>query len=210
MAAITTASEILDLPSYTRQAMYVYYYQCEEYIKKNPGIPLDLLAAAAVNLACKHTGLVRKLRDIVNVFYYIEHKRYLEINDLFWKLKDSVIQAEYALLRILHFDTEVPNAFVELIDLVREETDRVYMQTSWACLNDLLSLDRICEIQLDKSHFGGKLIALGAMWMGMKLMGRNVPIREWCERYQTRDHEIILEIATLGMKQYQSIYRQHH
>jgi hypothetical protein len=177
MKKIKEANEMLDLPSHTKQVAFVYYYQCLQFLKENPVVPLDLVAAACVNLACKQTGITRKLRDVVNVFYYLEHQESLEIGSSFWKLKDSVIKVENIVLRVLRFDTEVEDCFSALVNLLRDEEDLLFIQTSWACLNDLVSLDRICEIQVGKAYFS-KVIALGAMWIALKLMGKNIPIRQ--------------------------------
>ncbi|KAJ2994809.1 hypothetical protein HDV02_001308 [Globomyces sp. JEL0801] len=74
---------LLDLPLSTRSHCLVYYFALIEYGNHHKlPVTLDILAAASVHIACKQTYIQRKLRDVVNVFYYAIHTsdRYIELN----------------------------------------------------------------------------------------------------------------------------------
>ncbi|KAI8901402.1 hypothetical protein BC833DRAFT_148165 [Globomyces pollinis-pini] len=143
---------LLDLPLSTRSHCLVYYFALIEYGNHHKlPVTLDILAAASVHIACKQTYIQRKLRDVVNVFYYAIHTsdRYIELNKSFWNLKDTLVHAEYLVLRILNFDTEINDAYDHLVDCFQKlgskttsYTDTEYKlicQCSLTWLNDSLT-----------------------------------------------------------------------
>ncbi|KAJ3326565.1 Cyclin- protein fam58a [Blyttiomyces sp. JEL0837] len=102
-----------------------------------------LIAAAAVHLACKQTEVSRKVRDVINVGYWVLHNEsdgyiYTE-EDIYWELKESLITAEMFLLRALRFDTnvELPYAFLAMIHLACK--DRLLDGVRILCLKLLAS-----------------------------------------------------------------------
>ena len=84
------------------------------------------MEATCIHIACKQTENPRKLRDVVNVAYYVSHpdpdtsessKRLLKIDAQFWTIKESLMKAELVVLRSLRFHTNVylPHSYVPLI-----------------------------------------------------------------------------------------------
>ena len=84
------------------------------------------MEATCLHIACKQTESPRKLRDVVNVAFYVSHpdpdnsdtsKRLLKIDAQFWTLKESLMKAELVVLCSLRFDTNVylPHSYIPLV-----------------------------------------------------------------------------------------------
>ncbi|KAJ3270407.1 hypothetical protein HDV01_007873 [Terramyces sp. JEL0728] len=156
MKILAEAAEMLELDLLTSSTatLYVYKYQQFQKLQETVTIPFQLIAAAAIFLACKQTEKKRKLRDIINVFYYITHKKLLEIDDLFWKLRDSVVYAEYLLLRILGFDLLPDDLIKEFIYTIeRKRIERTKIQLMHYYLSKLIALDDISALRM-KNDYG--------------------------------------------------------
>ncbi|RKO91851.1 hypothetical protein BDK51DRAFT_52950 [Blyttiomyces helicus] len=87
-----------------------------------------LIAATSIHLACKHSETPRKLRDIVNVAFWLcnqddESQGFLPINENYWSLKDSIIAAELGLLRVLRFEFNVDLPHPHLFKTIRNFRD---------------------------------------------------------------------------------------
>ncbi|KAJ3310280.1 hypothetical protein HDV04_005125 [Boothiomyces sp. JEL0838] len=154
MNVLVKAIEMLELDLQTSATAILYTYRYQQFqTKEEIKVPFNLISAAAIFLACKQTGSKRKLRDIVNVFYYIVSNQLLEIDDLFWKLRDSVVYAEYLLLRVLGFDLlpdDLIREFVYTIERKRIERTKVQMMHYY--LTKLIVLQDISELRLKKDY----------------------------------------------------------
>lgn len=64
-----------------------------------------MISMACLNLASKVQEVPSRLSDIVNTCYRCLHpeKPPLEVNELYWRLKESVAKYELVLLRMLKF-----------------------------------------------------------------------------------------------------------
>ncbi|KXN67996.1 hypothetical protein CONCODRAFT_79945 [Conidiobolus coronatus NRRL 28638] len=98
------------------QVLYLKFkYNKDEFISKY----LDdyLAIAAIIYLTCRINNLNRKTRDIVNVCYHILHpySEHLKLGDAFYKMRDSLFEAELIVLRVLNFDiqAEYPHQYIE-------------------------------------------------------------------------------------------------
>ncbi|KAH6598122.1 hypothetical protein BASA50_004003 [Batrachochytrium salamandrivorans] len=116
-------------------------------LASNPMLPCmdaQLLAATCLHLACKQTETHRKLRDIVNVSYWVSTKRSshgqpqeLALDNLtlrltctalygydatktYWTIKDSLTQAEMVLLRILAFKVTVNLPYTYTAQIIQD------------------------------------------------------------------------------------------
>lgn len=108
------------------------------YIHKS-GLNFEMVYPAAVVIASKATDL--KLRDILNVFYYLVTGKKLEIDKEYWELRDGLLNTERILLRAIGFQIEVDDLMLDLCCYCEDHRiDRLTWQTSIAILNS--SLDR--------------------------------------------------------------------
>ncbi|KAJ3320318.1 hypothetical protein HDV06_005349 [Boothiomyces sp. JEL0866] len=155
MEILVQAIEMLELDLLTSSTALLYVYRYQQFEKNQEGFqaPFHLISAAAVFLACKQTGCKRKLRDIINVFYFIIQKQLLEIDDVFWKLRDSVVYAEYLLLRILGFDLLPDDLIREFVYTIeRKRLGRTKVQMMHYYLSKLLVLDDISDLRLKQDY----------------------------------------------------------
>lgn len=110
----------------------------------------EIFAAACFLVATKECSNERKVRDITNCFFYIHHKPHqLQLDNMYYDLKDSLIRVEILVLRCLGFQTSIPNVFDHLSDLAQETGvhDRNVLQIAIALLNSAVYLDEVCYIK---------------------------------------------------------------
>lgn len=92
-----------------------------EEIEKLKKIDVYLMIMAIMNLAAKVTENDRKIRDIINVSNAILHNNELmEINEKYWKIKETVALTEFFLLRVLNFQIHVEVALPWITRIVNE------------------------------------------------------------------------------------------
>ncbi|KAH6564082.1 hypothetical protein BASA60_010442 [Batrachochytrium salamandrivorans] len=135
-----------------------------DYLASNPMLPCmdaQLLAATCLHLACKQTETHRKLRDIVNVSYWVSTKRSshgqpqeLALDNTYWTIKDSLTQAEMVLLRILAFKVTVNLPYTYTAQIIQDMQQtypykilRRIAQMAFIITNDIL-LDRDVYMQV--------------------------------------------------------------
>ncbi|KAH6586948.1 hypothetical protein BASA61_006415 [Batrachochytrium salamandrivorans] len=133
-------------------------------LASNPMLPCmdaQLLAATCLHLACKQTETHRKLRDIVNVSYWVSTKRSshgqpqeLALDNTYWTIKDSLTQAEMVLLRILAFKVTVNLPYTYTAQIIQDMQQtypykilRRIAQMAFIITNDIL-LDRDVYMQV--------------------------------------------------------------
>lgn len=65
-----------------------------------------MIAASCLYLAGKVKDEIVKIRDVINVAYETMNRNSapLELNDEYWTMRDSIVQAELLITRILKFD----------------------------------------------------------------------------------------------------------
>jgi hypothetical protein len=153
--SLGSAMKLLEISHQIRQNVYLYMTLANEFEELNQHE--EIMEAAACVIALKQWNEDRKLRDIVNSFYYVRHSQVLPINSTFWKLKDSLIRAEFVLLRAIGFQTEAADAYSDLclliddLDLVERGSN--FLQTSIYILNDVISLSEANRLlQLDQQR----------------------------------------------------------
>eukprot|EP00112_Aurelia_sp_Birch-Aquarium-sp1_P021369 Seg5742.1 transcript_id=Seg5742.1/GoldUCD/mRNA.D3Y31 product=Cyclin-Q protein_id=Seg5742.1/GoldUCD/D3Y31 len=78
---------------------------------------IDILGPTALYLASKVKEEPLKIRDVINVCYRILHPQDLplEIGGRYWSLRDSVLNCELFILRVLNFDVsfESPHMYLQ-------------------------------------------------------------------------------------------------
>ncbi|KAJ3161015.1 hypothetical protein HDU88_007431 [Geranomyces variabilis] len=133
----------------TSAAALVYYHRYNAFIATLPSNQdrMDdyMVAMACVHLSAKQCEEPLKMRDVINVCYWLVvvkenaeeakeeeekakgdnhfHRRdpYLVIGDEYWDLKTSLMTAELALLRVLCFDViKAPSPFPQVVGLLAD------------------------------------------------------------------------------------------
>ncbi|KAI9009226.1 cyclin-like protein [Hyaloraphidium curvatum] len=118
MEFLLVCAETLKIPRTTTATALAYFHRYKLYYsdRQTPDIassfpPLDdyLVATAALDLACKTAETVRKIRDVINVGWFVLHPEdpYLPISDQYHALRDSLVNAELIMLRVLRFELQV-------------------------------------------------------------------------------------------------------
>lgn len=115
-----------------------------------------LIAATCIYLAGKAEEDHIKIRDIINVFYAMLHSdsEPLHNDSTYWALRDSIVQCELLLLRILRFKVanEHPHRYLlhylkSLVEWIGDEKKgQLLSETCWALLNDFYLDHRLVPI----------------------------------------------------------------
>lgn len=144
-----------------------------------------LVAMSAIYLAGKVEEQHLRTRDIINVCY-----RYLnpgsdplEVDGKFWELRDSIVQCELLMLRLLHFRVSFSHPHKYLLHYLvslknwmnRHSWERTPIATaSWALLRDSYHGD-IC-LRYEAQH-----IAVAMLYFALQCYGMDVPGNESAE-----------------------------
>lgn len=136
-----------------------------------------LVGTTALYLASKTEEFPCKLRDVINVSYRVLHrdKAPLEVGSLYWELRDSVVNCELMMLRILQFHVAFNNPHKYLLhylksidDWLGDESSNSISQLSWSFLQD--SFHTTLPLQFKPS-----LIAVSMIYFSLKCLGITVP-----------------------------------
>jgi hypothetical protein len=68
-----------------------------------------MFAATSLYIGGKVEGQNIKLRDVINVAYATIHRNSLplDLDNKYWSLRDSIIQTELLMMRLLKFDVNI-------------------------------------------------------------------------------------------------------
>lgn len=79
-------------------------------------LPSSLVLVTCVSLAARSTEQHRKIRDILNCAYVVYHSdaQFMQVNDEFFRIRDSCTKCEFVMLRLLNFEllVELPHAWI--------------------------------------------------------------------------------------------------
>ena len=156
----------------------------------------DLMAATALYLSAKVTEKHLRLRDIIQVFYQTIHntEKATEMDlKLYMSLKESIIDCELLLLRLLKFkvDTHLPHKYLNiylqtLIRWMGDDSTAAKLEAScWALLNDYL-----CGDQRSLNHKPNQ-IAISIIELSLRLLDYQIPYNDeallpWNEVFDDR------------------------
>ncbi|ORX58598.1 cyclin-like protein [Piromyces finnis] len=200
----------------------------EKIIDPEIDTPLDneLLCCTCLYLACKSNEVNRKIRDVINVGYRVQHpeEKTLKIDDNFWKFCNSLVNSELILLRVLKFDVNTKLAYQYLqrffqdylisdfcdlkydykrsISLNLENVLRHLTQVSWSFINDCYLNPEIC---INYSH---KAIAIASLYFGLKNLNIGIykTFSQWChELYSKINPDDVLKIIQHQINFYNNI-----
>ena len=97
---IKDCASILNLPLDCYLTALVFSHK---FIASELAVPSEMISMASLYLACKVTENPTKVRDLINVAFYLKTQKQLSIGNEYWRLRDSVISSELLLLRVLGF-----------------------------------------------------------------------------------------------------------
>ncbi|KAJ3411803.1 hypothetical protein HDV05_001702 [Chytridiales sp. JEL 0842] len=198
---ILASAELLQIPQQTTSTALVYYHTWTTWEAEASTTELFhmdeiLLATASIHLACKQTESPRKLRDVLNVCYWLIHKSsaptsaFLDTDEqIYWDLKDSLVTAEMMLLRVLDFETGVETGYVYIPLLVERwrqhssnmgmEEVRKVAEVAWMFMNAAYLSARTC-LRVDS-----KLMAHVSVYLSVKLQFGEVNFETFCDEMKT-------------------------
>lgn len=165
-----------------------------------------LIATTAIYLAGKIEEQHIKLRDIINICYRTLHKGkpILDIGKEFWRLRDSVVNTELLLLRMLKFRVVFEHPHKYLLHYITSLSDWIgtdilnripVAQTAWSLLRDSYHGD-ICL------RYKPQFMAVSVLYLALQCHGVNVPYnataetRWWEALCDTLNIDIIKKIVT--------------
>jgi len=88
----------------------VYLQSCQRIISySKPFLSFQLVAAACIYLAGKIESQLIKIRDVINVTRGTLNRKSspLDLGDAYWALRESIVQMELLLIRVLKFDLTI-------------------------------------------------------------------------------------------------------
>ncbi|XP_060108271.1 cyclin-Q [Heteronotia binoei] len=164
---------------------------CTIYHRFFTEVPLEsydpyLVAMAALYLAGKVEEQHLRTRDIINVSHRYMHPRSepLELDTHFWELRDSIVQCELLMLRVLCFRVSFQHPHKYLLHYLlslkhwmnRHSWDRTPVAVAaWALLRD--SYHRPLCLQHAPQH-----IAVSVLYLALQCYGVEVPADAEAER----------------------------
>lgn len=126
-----------------------------------------VVAATCIYLAGKVEEDHIRLRDIINVFTTLTPgNEPLESNEAYWALRDSIVQCELLLLRVLKFHVNNDHPHRYLLDYLKSLTD--WMQAS--SQEELVSLARTCWSLLTDFYTNKKCIVYKPQEVAMSVL----------------------------------------
>jgi len=174
-----------------------------------------LVATTCLYVASKDQDEPIKIRDLINVAHRTLNRDsdVLDLSDEYWNFRDSIVQAELLVLRMINFKIPVPNAQMYLLSYLRtlEAWIPPHMwekapvaKLSWTLLQDFHHHKAV--IQNDP-----QLIALAAIYLALQTYGLQIPCTT--EQDSKPWHEIFhpaakREIVWNLVEQLISIYEQ--
>ncbi|KAI9017001.1 cyclin-like protein [Gaertneriomyces semiglobifer] len=124
------SGRMLKLDRPTVSTAFVYFYKYQEFYRKcnaetqTTKVDDYTIATTCLHLACKNGEVPRKLREIINVAYWLVQgweggDPYLAIGDQYWIIKDSIMKTEMILLRVLGFSLQVDLPYTIIIQILQ-------------------------------------------------------------------------------------------
>ena len=157
-----------------------------------------MVATTCIFLSTKVEETPHKLEYVIQVCYYVQHKREIVVNSAEYKaLEEKVLRMERLLLQTLGFDLKVKHPYRYLLTYLKQLNfnDRILAQTAWNFVND--SLRTTLCLQFPPEKIAAAVIYLAARYM--EIMDR-LP-EDWLVRLNA-DQETIENISEQIMDLY--------
>uniref|UniRef100_UPI00398F3FD4 cyclin-Q-like n=1 Tax=Pristiophorus japonicus TaxID=55135 RepID=UPI00398F3FD4 len=147
-----------------------------------------LVAMAAIYLAGKVEEQHLRARDIINVChrYLNPHTEPLELDPRFWELRDSVVQCELLMLRVLNFQVSFQHPHKYLLHYLlslrlwmnRHTWERTPLGiTAWAVLRD--SYHGTLCLRYRPQHIAVAVLSFALQCYGVEVPGETAAERSW-------------------------------
>ncbi|XP_031423973.1 cyclin-L2 isoform X2 [Clupea harengus] len=146
---IQAAGILLRLPQVamaTGQILFQRFYYCKSFVRHCG----EIVAMACVHLASKIEEEPRRVRDVLNVFYFLKDSRGgkarspMPLDASYISMKSQVIKAERRLLKELGFCVHVKHPhkiIVMYLQVLECEKNSELVQMAWNYMNDSLRTD---------------------------------------------------------------------
>eukprot|EP00698_Gefionella_okellyi_P004563 TRINITY_DN1417_c0_g1_i3.p1 TRINITY_DN1417_c0_g1~~TRINITY_DN1417_c0_g1_i3.p1 ORF type:complete len:163 (-),score=40.36 TRINITY_DN1417_c0_g1_i3:125-613(-) len=153
-------------------------------------------------IACKSEESPRKLREIINVAFKVQHPEapVMKIDNDYWTLRDALTQCEHQVLLTLNFELETDLPFRYLLNYVKsmQLTQRT-SQIAWNVCCD--SFRTLVPLQMTPTA-----VACAAIELALRTSGEEPPYLEWWRIFEEDKRTIdgiIAQVAVLYDKQMQ-------
>lgn len=179
--AILTCGLKLQVRHETIASAAIYF---QRFFEKRDADEYDamLVAATSLYLAGKVEEEHLRARDIINVFYSMlnPQKESLELGEEYWSLRDSIVQCELLLLRVLKFHVHNDHPHRYLLHYLKSLSDWIevsqeerlaFARASWSVLNDFYTNPKCI------SH-SPQEIAIGIINLVLKIRRIDIPFNE--------------------------------
>ncbi|KAG8447796.1 hypothetical protein GDO86_015054 [Hymenochirus boettgeri] len=165
---------------------------------------------SAIYLAGKVEEQHLRTRDIINVChrYLNPEKEPLEVDSLFWELRDSIVQCELLMLRILNFRVSFQHPHKYLLHYLislknwmnRHSWDRTPIATTaWALLRDSYHGD-LC-LRHEAQHIAVAVLYFALQCYGIEVPSSNSAENPWCQAFSEDITEPIIKNIVMDLIQ---------
>jgi len=168
---------------------------------------MQTAAKASIWLASKIEENVRRVRDVINVFNFLENQRDgkntdpIPLDQHYWAIKREVIKMEHRILAELGFCVHVQHPhkiIVMYLEILDKKNNKAFIQTAWNYMNDSFRTTVFCEYQPET-------IACACIFLAARMLKIALPSEpNWYEIFDATTEKIetiALKILKLYSKQ---------
>eukprot|EP01116_Phalansterium_solitarium_P015891 TRINITY_DN3565_c0_g2_i1.p1 TRINITY_DN3565_c0_g2~~TRINITY_DN3565_c0_g2_i1.p1 ORF type:complete len:214 (+),score=23.35 TRINITY_DN3565_c0_g2_i1:429-1070(+) len=177
---IQEAGVKLEFPVQTTSAAAVLFHR---FFLKRSFQEFDkfLIATTCLYLAAKLEESPKRLRDVINTTFNLQHKTPIQIGQEYWELRDSVVAHEQIVVRTLAFELTVQQPYKHLMNYASTlRAPAPLLQTAWNVMNDSFCTLVCIDFQPHE-------IAAASLFLAAKLLQFELPSgrRAWWEVFET-------------------------
>ncbi|KAF0697876.1 Aste57867_11459 [Aphanomyces stellatus] len=144
------------------------------------------IGGACIFLATKITEKPRKLRDVMNVAYCVSRNTNTPVptGPEYTTLKESLLDAEQSVLRVIRFDMDIPLPYQYLLNYTKVlESPRLVVQIALTLTSDLFYSPRALL-------YAPHVIAAACIYLAIELLDGDHIASRWWYRFDTSDADI--------------------
>lgn len=175
----------LDLPFTTLCTACVYFHRFYSVVSFSQH-DASLCAQACILLAAKAEENSRRVRDVINVAYALQHsdKNPLQVSESYWVMKEQVIRMEQVVLRVFGFDMDLRHPHQYVLHFIRDlEGSEELASVAWCILNDSMETSLCLQ-------YPAHSVACSAIYLAQEMMSQQVAHGEWYMRFNTNRMEL--------------------